>query len=255
MRFFKIIKLCLLVFLLNSCGKKTDDIFEIGIDPTFFPLTLNNEAVNILAYSNDLISEISKLEKFPMQKVMLSWDNLVEALYLEKVKGIFSSASPNLINNTKFSFSEPFLMTGPVLITQLGPTKLNISDFHGKVIAMGKTSEELDLLKENPEIEFVFYDSIVDGLEGVVSGKYNASLIPVLPATAYIKDLFQTQLMISSKPLTNQALRLLTIKDAEPKLMKAFDKGLKRLKDSGELKNLLIKWSLPVTVGNEASND
>jgi polar amino acid transport system substrate-binding protein len=245
MYFFKKLSLFSLLFLFLACSKSHEETYEIGIDPTFFPLALDQEAVQVFAFATDVLNEISALEKTPFSKVILSWDNLIESLYLEKTRGVLSSAPPNLINKSKFSFSDPILMTGPVLVTQLNSQKTNLKDYKSFVVAMGKSSEELDLMKEYPDIEFVFYDSIIDGLEGVQTQKYNAALIPSLQANAYIRDLFQNSLKISSFVLTDQAIRLLTLKDKEIKLLEKFDKGLKRLHENGRLKDLLFKWSLP----------
>jgi len=176
--------------------------------------------------------------------VNLSWDNLIESLYLKKVDGVFSSASLNLINQTKYSFSDPILKTGPVLIVPMQTGKISLTDLSGRIVAMGKTQEELDLMRAYPDIQFVFYDSIVDALDKTVKGSFAACLIPILPANAYVKDLYQNELLISSSPLTDQGLRLLTLKDAHPKLIKTFNEGLLDVQKNGQITTLLTKWSL-----------
>ena len=50
--------------------------------------------------------------------------------------------------------------------------------------------------------------------------------------------------MISSEILTDGALRLITIKDKETKLIKIFNEGLAELKESGAYDALVTKWSL-----------
>ena len=125
MRFFKKLFIFSLLFLFLACSKSHEETYEIGIDPTFFPLALNQEAVQVFAFATDVLREISALEKVSLSKVILSWDNLIESLYLEKTRGVLSSAPPNLINKSKFSFSDPILMTGPVLVTKINSKKTN----------------------------------------------------------------------------------------------------------------------------------
>jgi polar amino acid transport system substrate-binding protein len=240
-RFFLLL---LATFALQSCSKPEKKVYHIGIDESFFPLNLNSQAINVFAFSNELIQEISKLKKTELMSVNFSWDNLVESLYLKKTEGIISSAPPNLINNTKFSFSNLLLKTGPVLIVPLQETKLSLSDFSGSRVAMGKTNEELDLMKLYPDIEFVFYESIIEALEGVADGKYAASLIPILQAHAYLLDLFQNSLMISSNVLTNTGLRLLTLKNEDTTLSKIFNEAILELQENGTYDALIQKWSL-----------
>ena len=231
-------------FLMLACSKPKQEGYQVGIDPSFFPLSLAGQSINVFAFSNELLQEISHLKKTELKQVVLSWDNLIESLYLEKTDGVFSSAPPNLINNTKFSFSEPLLKTGPVLIIPEQATPLSLKDFSGGTVAMGKSNEELDLMKNYPNIQFVFYDSQIDALEGVVQGKYAACLVPILPAHSFLKDLYHGKLMISSEILTDGALRLITIKDKETKLIKIFNEGLAELKESGAYDALVTKWSL-----------
>jgi polar amino acid transport system substrate-binding protein len=244
MKLRSLIFLVFALFSFQSCSKAKPPAYQIGIDPSFYPLALNEQATSVFAFSDELLTEISETTHTDFVKVNLSWDNLIESLYLKKVDGIFSSAPPNLINQTKYSFSETFLKTGPVLIVPLQPAAISLKDLSGRIVAMGKTSEELDLMKNYPEIQFVFYDSIVDALNKTASGSYAACLIPILPAHAYIKDLYQKELMISSSPLTSQGLRLLTLKDQHPNLIKTFNKGVLKAQKSGEVETLITKWSL-----------
>lgn len=232
------------VFITQGCGKQEPKVYQIGIDQSFFPLNLSGEGINVFAFSTELLQEIANIQKTKLQRINLSWDNLVESLYLKKSDGIFSSAPPNLINNTKFSFSNPFLKTGPVLIVPIQTGKVSLEDLAGGIVAMGKTNDELDLMKNYPAVEFVFYDSFIDALDGVAQGKYTACLVPILPAHAFLKDLFQSSLMISSNVLTSGALRLVTIKDQDETLLKIFNDGLAELQKNGTYDALITKWSL-----------
>lgn len=238
------ILLALTLFGLSSCSKSKSVDYQIGIDPSFYPLALNEQAASVFAFSDELLRHISHATKKDFRIINFNWDNLIEGLYLKKVDAVFSSAPLNLINQTKYSFSDLILKTGPVLIVPTQTGKISLKDLSGRIVAMGKTQEELDLMKAYPEIQFVFYDSLVDALEKTVQGSYAACLIPILPASAYLKDLFQNNLIISSSPLTDEGLRLLTLKDAHPKLLTTFNEGLLDAQKNGEMNTLLTKWSL-----------
>ncbi len=233
-----------LLTCLIGCSKPKPIIFQVGVDQSFFPLNLGEQSQNVFAFTDELFSEISKIKNIELNRIVFSWDNLIESLYLEKTVAITTSAPPNLINNTKYSFSDCYIQTGPVLVAPLSSSPVTLSTLSGRVVAMGKTPEELDLMQSYPEVEFIFYDSIVDALNSVSNGEYAAALIPILPANTYITDLYAASLMISSKALTSQAIRLMSLKGEETELLKIFNSGLAELKKNGTYDTLLKKWSL-----------
>ncbi len=229
----------------QGCSKAEPEIYRVGIDPTFFPLQLIDQADNVFAFSCELLREISKVSKVELQEVQMSWDNLNECLQLNKTEGMFSAAPPNLINSTKYSFSETYLKTGPVLVLPKNSKETSLAALSSRIVAMGKTADELDLMQKFPDVEFVFYTTLIEALEGTAQGKYAACLIPTIPAHAYIKDLFQSELMIASEPITPQGIRLLTLKEKNGELITIFNEALAKLQKNGFYSDLLKKWSLP----------
>ena len=239
------------IFLLISifscffgCSKSTPVVYQVGVDHSFFPLNLGEQTLNVFAFTDELFSEISKIKNIELNRILFSWDNLIEGLYLEKTVAITSPAPPNLINDTKYFFSDPYIYTGPVLVTPLSVTSISLESLSGRTVAMGKSPEELDLMQRYPEVEFIIYDSLVDALNSVSKGEYAAALIPILQANTYIRDLYSDSLEISSNVLTTQAIRLMSLKASETQLIKTFNEGLIEVKKNGTYTALLTKWSL-----------
>jgi len=50
---------------------------------------------------------------------------------------------------------------------------------------------------------------------------------------------------VGSLPLTNEGLRLITARNKNGSLIKAFNQEIHRLKQSGEYQKMLDKWGLP----------
>src|SRR3990167_4607103 len=137
----------LLFLCFFGCGKTPSKVYQIGLDPSFFPLVLKEQEVNVFAFTSDLLREISTDQRVEFAKVTMSWDNLVDGLHRNIYQAILSFAVPNLLNSAKYSFSKPILMTGPVLVVAKGATMLSLEALSGQLVAMGRDPEEIDLIK------------------------------------------------------------------------------------------------------------
>ncbi len=233
----------LLVIFISGCGKDTSNqCYRIGVDPTFFPIELKGQTINMFAFSNELLQEISRIETMKFTLINTSWDNLLEGLKLNKYDGALSSLTSNLINNAKYSFSNTYIKTGPVLIVPIKESGISLKDLGGKIVAIEKTEIQLELMSQYTNVEIVFYDRIQSVLNDVGSGKYNACLIPTIQANAYAKNISYNQLTINSDPLTTEGVKLITLNNENTELITLFNNGLKKLIDNGRYNQLMEKW-------------
>jgi len=230
----------------SGCSKSMPQkTYSIGVDPSFFPLALTGLTPKVFAFTNEVIQEIAKTQHVQLVRKTFSWDNLLEGLRLCQCDAILSSIPPTMITENKYTFSKPYLRTGVVLVVQKDRTKIKLNDLKGKVIAIGKTDTEIELVSKYPELQTIFYNDLPTTLELVISGRYAGILAPVLQANAYTKDLFQNTLAISQENiLTNEGIRLITLKDCNPALVELFNSGLEELIRSGTYDALLKKWNL-----------
>lgn len=245
MKFIKLFILGLIPLICGCAKGSFEKGFVIGVDPSFFPLQLEGQSNRVFAFSNELLQEIAKVEKIEFVRKNMSWDNLLDCLKSNKCSAVLSSLPLNIINQNKYSFSEPYLHTGVVLIVRKIDKGETLANFSGKTLAIGKTDAEIELMSHFPKVNTVFFDTLAPTLENVVSGRYMGCLVPILLAGPYTKDIFHTTLTISEEtPLTNEAIRLVTLKDADPKLIEIFNRGLHKLTSSGKYQALLDKWQL-----------
>lgn len=207
--------------------------YSIGRDPTWFPLHLNQIAPKLTAFTNAAIQEIAKNEGAPLQIINISWVQLFQALEEGEVAGIFTTLSPNVITNEKYTFSDPFVLLGPVLILPYGSTATSLDDLSGKIVAINQFDESVLIIQQYPSIVIKLYQNMPDILETLASGEIDGVLMPLLDAERLIPSLYPTTLKIASAPLNNKAIRLITLQGANHSLMRNFNKGLARLKSNG----------------------
>lgn len=232
-----------ILFFLWGCGS-TPKTYEVGVDPSWYPLSFQKQQNSILGFSTDILTQVSIKEDISFSLLSTNWDTLLEGLNASKYKAILSSLTPYNFNQSVYSFSEPYLPLGPVLIVPLSASETSLEGFTGKSVGILQGSPDSLILEKDPSILIRTYENASSLLTDLVAENVQAALLPVLTASAYVDHLYYKKLKIVSSPLNNQGLRLITLKDKEPDLIEKFNKGIEKLKKSGEYDKLLAKWNL-----------
>jgi polar amino acid transport system substrate-binding protein len=235
--------LCCL-FLLNCGGKSKSFDYQIAMDSSWYGLGMMGREANLTAFTNELIEAIGKAEKVSIAVSDRSWSNLMYALQKGECDAICSTMQPYLFYEKLYHFSNIFLMTGPVLVIPVQSPVEPLEKMKGKIIAVQRDSNGAAILEKYPEIILRTYDSVQQALTDMTEGMIDGALVDVLSAEAFTNDLFRGQLKIASMPLTQEGVRILTLKDHTPQLIKIFDRGLAKLKADGTYSKLAKKWNL-----------
>ncbi|MCI0382768.1 MAG: transporter substrate-binding domain-containing protein [Chlamydiae bacterium] len=235
--------LCLILFFGCSKQKKSHD-FLIGIDPYWYPLEIAGREKNILAFSSELLSEIAKSKNIKIALITMNWDNLLWGLNHGKYEGILSSMQPYLFYEKKYQFSDLYLPTGPVLILPYDARISSLEKMKGKEVGVIRGSPASLLLQTFPGIILRSYNSIPETFNDILIQTIDGAVIDLLPAQAYVRDLYHNQLKIASPSLDNQGLRLITLQCQTGALIKIFNEGLKELRKSGKYEKMVKKWGL-----------
>lgn len=233
-----------LSFLALGCGKKKTYDYNVGIDPAWFPLDIPGMEKSLVAFSTELLQEIGKTKKKHIGIVTMSWDNLAEGLHNEKYDAMLSTLYPFIFYEKKYSFSDAYLLTGPVLIVPINSKIDELPMLKGKEVGMLRGSAAANLVEKHEGLLIRYYDTIPDLLNDLLVSTVDAAIVDHLTAQAYIRDLYHDQLKIATKPLNDQGVRMVTLYEHEPALLKLFNQGLKTLKATGRYDELLEKWNL-----------
>lgn len=235
----RIVTLLLLV-LLCCCGSK-NQTQRVALDPSWYPLDLEDRNAQLVGFSTEILQKVSK--RLPLAKITTDAHYLLEDLLQEKYEGVLSSFPPYNFNKDHFDFSESYLMLGPVIVVQKSSNISSIKQLRGKAVGVLSDTNAL-LIKSVPNVSIHQYTSKIQAFEDITSGMLDAALIDILSAYAYCEDLYQDKLKVGSRPLTNQALRLITARNKKGSLIKVFNKEIHQLKQSGEYQKMLDKWGL-----------
>ena len=114
----------------------------------------------------------------------------------------------------------------------------------GQEVAVLPRSAAAKLIATCPQILSKNYESVPEALNELVIGEVDGVLVSNIPAISYVSDLYSKRLKIVTEPLDDEGLRLITLHDNNQELLKIFNRGLNRMKQSGQYEELLKKWKL-----------
>lgn len=245
-RFFHIFLCLFLVSLSCFSGSCTSQgkTFRIGIDPSWYPLTLSGKEGNVSAFTDDLLKEISKLEGIYFEKITVSWDNLVSGLQEEKYDGMISSIYPYIFNVATYDFSEVILPTGPVLVVR-SSYKADLNEgMTGQEISVDSLQSEALLMQVYPDVTVRRYFQVSEVIHDILIEEIDGALIDSISAIAFAQEIYENKLTLVSPPLNDAGLRMMILKGKNEVFISAFNRGLSKARDKGIYNRLLKKWSL-----------
>ena len=225
------------------CSVPTQTIYKVGVDTTWFPLNTDGQQFRIYGFMMDLLTDIGKETGVKLELVSVNWDSLLDGLEQNKYSAVLTTMQSTLITRSIYSFSEPLLKTGPVLIVEKTSKIKDLEGLEGKIIAMEKTSQLLDFFLKYPKITQEYYQSPSSALQQLEKGVIDAALINSFVAHNSVGDLFPS-LEIITYPFTDQGISMVAQKTPDPRLIHKIDQGLEKIIHSDHYQELLEKWEL-----------
>lgn len=235
-----------LFLLLWACGgSKQNTAWVIGRDPNWTSLHLGQLAVNTTAFSTAVVQQMAQEEKIPLQVIDTDWVQLYDGLEKGYFGGVFSSLPLNLITLSKYDFSEPLLLVGPVLVVRTSSSATSLDDLNRGIIGVNQFDNSVLIVQDYPAIIIRLYQNMAIALNDLVNGQLDGVLLPNLEANSLLSNQFSDELKIVTPPLDQEGIRVATLKGQNKELIEAFNKGLSKAKQSGRLNNLKKQFSLP----------
>ena len=240
-----IIGICLLL-VLKGCN--WENVFEkeyyIGQDSRWHNLNLMGKERNFSAFNNDLLAAIARKEKFGIRIVVTPSSELIPNLEKEKLQGALISLQPSYLHENLI-FSEPYYLTGPVLIIPSTAPIEGWNEKRRKIVGVPAASHTLLSLEQDPTIQIKFYEDIFKALSDLSERKIDGAIFPAIPAYTYVSTFYKNELKIATLPLNDEGVRLAALKSKEgEELIKRFNAGLASLKQSGAFLKMLEQWGL-----------
>ncbi len=230
--------------LLGSCGRKLHYDYKVALDAQWFSLNIPGRSTSLTAFTTELIEACATLEKLKIGIFQKSWSNLMLGMQEGHYQAICTSMQPYLFYEKLYVFSDIYLKTGPVIVVEKNSTIQSLEQLADMEMGILRGSSYALILEKYPQIIQRTYDSIPSMLYDLTKGKVDGALLDNLTAQSFVQDLFQSQLKISSDPLTQEGLRLIGIRGKSEELIRRFNRSLSKLKSNGVYSKIAQKWRL-----------
>jgi polar amino acid transport system substrate-binding protein len=237
--------ICALLLLTNcSSYSLMNTVYTIGQDSRWPQIQVMGKERNFTAFSNSLLNAVAKEEHFRIRMVVAPAADLVVDLENKKLQGILTTLQPDSIYN-HLLFSEPYFLLGPVLVISSLAEKKGQNEFAKKIIAVQSNAIHLPNLEKDPSIQIKLYSDILQALADLHDKKIDGAIIPAIPAHIYTSTFYAGELKIATDPLTDEGVRLVTLKNpAGEELIEKFNRGLALLEQNQMYQQLIEEWDL-----------
>jgi polar amino acid transport system substrate-binding protein len=219
--------------------------YKIARDGTWYPSNFYGKEKNMLGFTNELMLMVAKNEDFRVVLFNKGYTGLFHGLDSGSYDAIISPLNPTTANMTRYLFSEPIYLTGPVVIVEKGKQQ-KVLDYHeGLTIAIRRGfKHDVDFTKY-PEAVIRVYDDQESMVQALIGDRIDGILMEAIPAYNITQGFYSGQVVVATKPLTGNGLRLITLKTAKGQaLIDSFNAGLSKAREDGTFKKLLDSWQL-----------
>lgn len=234
------------LFILAGCSSDNKKgTIVVGTTGQSYPNSYEKDE-KLVGYDIEVFEKAAKKEGYKVKWVKADFSGIMGQLDSGRVDSVANAVAVTDERKEKYQFSNPYSYIGSQIVTSLNNKEINdFSDLKGKKVAgvMGSNhTEALEAFnkKNNYGISTKTYENresaMLDLDNQRIDGYINSS--SVLSAEKNKKD---KKIKFVGKPINVEATSFPFKKDNKDK-KKDIDKGIKALKDNGELKKLSNKY-------------
>ena len=232
-----------LVFVLAACGNggsskddkaSSDKTLKVGTEGTYAPFTYHDKQDKLTGYDIDVIKAVAKAEGYKLKFNETSWDSMFAGLDAGRFDVIANQVGINKEREQKYQFSTPYTYSNAVLVVRDNEKDIkSFDDVKGKKLAQTFTSNYGKLAKDK-------------GADITKVDGFNQSMDLLLSNSLSYLDYTKQKPNAKIKAIKGQAEQSKSgfafSKKVDSKVVKDFNEGLKKIKDSGELAKIGKKW-------------
>lgn len=219
---------------LGCSGPKKEPKLRLGFDSGYF--SLNSQTARMKGFIEELSFMVSKKTGFELEMINASSDILIDLLDRKEIDSVFWDMNKNIVNLSRYTFSEPILYNGYYLVTQKNDNR-TLSELTDRRVLLLNNEMATLLIAKYPGVVFNFYDDDRDAFIKLSQSICSAALISVESFRT-----FESEFHVQRKPINDQYFHF--ISGIDSKKGDKVKKCIHSLHKDGTLEELKKKWNL-----------
>ncbi|WP_297482527.1 amino acid ABC transporter substrate-binding protein [uncultured Photobacterium sp.] len=216
---------------------------KVGMSGRYFPFTFVSQD-KLQGFEVDLWNEIGKRNDYNVEFVTASFSGLFGQLDTGRIDTISNQISITPARQTKFLFSQPYVIDGAQLVVRKGNDSIHsTADLNGKTVGVNLGSNYEQLLRHLPnakDINIKTYDSGIE--QDVALGRTDAFVMDRLSSVAIISSK-PLPLQLAGKPFAAIENAWPFLNNAKGKLLQQqVNQALASMRKDGTLTAISNKW-------------
>ncbi|MFZ7945163.1 transporter substrate-binding domain-containing protein [Neobacillus sp. 19] len=243
----------MMVGLLAACGtgekanKKSGDkkvlVMATSADYPPFEYVETGKSDDIIGFDVDLANALAKKLGYEVKVKDMDFSGLVQSLKSGQADFVLAGMSPTEKRKKNVDFSDIYYTASHLIISKKDSGIETLEDLKGKTVGvqLGSIQEgKADEINKQVPIKIENRDRIPDLIQELKSGRLDAAIIEDTVAKGFLeKEQELNGFAISDDP-DEAGSAIAFPKNSD--LTEKFNKELKKMKENGELQELIVKW-------------
>jgi putative S-methylcysteine transport system substrate-binding protein len=224
---------------------------RVGMSGGYFPFTFV-EQDQLQGFEVDFMNAIGEELGRPIEFVTMSFSGLIGALESNRIDTVANQITITPEREEAFVFSQPYVIDGAQVVVREGNQEIGgPEDLKGHSVAVNLGSNFEQLLRELPyagDIDIRTYESNIE--QDVALGRVDAFVMDRVSSAVTIQE-SSLPLQLAGEPFSEIQNALPFRDDEEGRALRdEVDAAITSLKESGELRDISVKWlGIDVTGG------
>lgn len=241
--------LALLVGVTAGCGGPTttwkrvqkSGVLKVGIEGTYPPFNFVNDQKQYDGFDVDIAKEVAKRLGVKVEFVGVEWKGIIAGLLADKYDIVIAQMSITEERKQSVDFTEPYVMTGAVLIARQGDERFKqLSDIKGFKVGVGTGTNFETLAKSVEGADVKSYTAFNDYLQDLLNGRLDVIINDQLLAGDAIKK-GSLPIQVTSGLLEQDRIGM-AIKKDNPDFLAKVNEVLAAMKTDGTYDQIYEKW-------------
>lgn len=231
----------------NGAGEKAEDkeVLVMGTSADYPPFEYVDSAKSeeIIGFDVDLAKAIADKLGYEVQVKDMDFNGLIPALETEQVDFVLAGMTPTEERKKNVDFSDVYYTASHMIVSKKDSGIESLEDLNGKTVGVQLASIQADKAEEIAETVDITIENrnrIPELIQEILAGRFDVAIIEDTVAQGYFEK--------------NEDLAGFTITEDEgeagsaiafPKgseLTEKFNAELVKMKENGELEELIVKW-------------